>query len=228
MSSFLSDSSSRRRFLRQSAVGISSAWLSTNWSALLSAATHARHQAAAGSPAKFEFFTPVEAVEIDAIASRIVPTTDTPGAREAGAVHFIDRALLTFASDAQPLIRPGMAELELRTSELFPALHKFSEATPDQQDEILRSLDPQSAAKPSGRRGGRPKAQDLFEAIRQLTIVGFLADPDSRGNPNGFGWKLIGREREHSFMPPFGYYDKDYPGWQPAGAETASGAKDGE
>jgi hypothetical protein len=27
---------------------------------------------------------------------------------------------------------------------------------------------------------------------------------------------VIGREPAHSFQPPFGYYDKDYPGWQPA------------
>ena len=47
--------------------------------------------------------------------------------------------------------------------------------------------------------------------------MGFLIDPDSdkRGNRDGVGWKVIGREREHMFQPPFGYYDKDYPGWQP-------------
>jgi hypothetical protein len=43
-----------------------------------------------------------------------------------------------------------------------------------------------------------------------------LIDPDFGGNPNGVGWKVIDREREHIFQPPFGYYDKDYPGWQPA------------
>ena len=30
---------------------------------------------------------------VDAIAARILPTTDTPGAVEAGAVFYIDRAL---------------------------------------------------------------------------------------------------------------------------------------
>jgi hypothetical protein len=49
-----------------------------------------------------------------------------------------------------------------------------------------------------------------------------LIDPDSDkgGNRDGVGWKVIGREREHTFQPPFGYYDKDYPGWQPLSKEA--------
>jgi hypothetical protein len=27
------------------------------------------------------------------------------------------------------------------------------------------------------------------------------------------GWKLIGFEDRHVFEPPFGYYDRDYPGF---------------
>ena len=29
----------------------------------------------------------------------------------------------------------------------------------------------------------------------------------------GVGWKLIGFEDRHVFQPPFGYYDRDYPGF---------------
>jgi len=36
-----------------------------------------------------------------------------------------------------------------------------------------------------------------------------------RGNRDGVGWRVIDRDREHTFQPPFGDYDKDYPGWQP-------------
>ena len=57
----------------------------------------------------------------------------------------------------------------------------------------------------------------FFKAVRQHTLGGFLIDPDSDrgGNRDGVGWKVIGREREHMFHPPFGYYDTDYKGWQP-------------
>jgi hypothetical protein len=52
--------------------------------------------------------------------------------------------------------------------------------------------------------------------------MGFLIDPDSdkRGNRDAVGWKLIGRAPGHMFQPPFGYYDKDYPGWQPNSPDT--------
>src|SRR5258708_7230844 len=60
-----------------------------------------------------------------------------------------------------------------------------------------------------------PLVKPFFETVPVHTIVGFLIDPDSGGNSDGVGWKLIGRDREHTFQPPFGYYDKDYAGWQP-------------
>jgi hypothetical protein len=103
---------------------------------------------------------------------------------------------------------------------MFPGLEKFSAATDGQQDEILRSLDKRSSS-PTRPFRPRPLAQNFFETLRQHTLAGFLIDPDSnrRGNRGGVGWHLIGREREHMFQPPFGYYDKDYPGWQPATAD---------
>jgi len=62
-----------------------------------------------------------------------------------------------------------------------------------------------------------PSASSFFETVRLHTIVGFLIDPDAGrgGNRDGVGWKLIGRDRDHMFRPPFGHYDKDYAGWQP-------------
>jgi hypothetical protein len=104
--------------------------------------------------------------------------------------------------------------LQARVRELFPAVEKFSSATPEQQDEVLLSLDQHAFASPRPFRP-RPDAQTFFETLRQHTIAGFLIDPDTGGNRDGVGWKVIGREREHMFQPPFGYYDKDYPGWQP-------------
>ena len=212
---------SRRGFLSHSLSGISAAWVAAHWPAMLSAATHARQAAQSASPSKFEFFSPEQAAEIDAISSRIIPSTDTPGAHEAGVVFFIDRALVTFAKDNQKLYTEGLPALQLRVRELFPAVQKFSAATPEQQDQVLESLDEQSGAggrNPYRAHGG---AQSFFETLRVHTISGFLIDPDAnkRGNRDGAGWKVIGRDREHMFMPPFGYYDKDYPGWQPNPAD---------
>jgi Gluconate 2-dehydrogenase subunit 3 len=180
----------RRAFLAKGMTGFTAAWASAHWPALLAAAQHAHHAAQSPAPVKFEFFTPEQAVEIDAITARIIPTDETPGAHEAGVVYFIDRALTTFAKDAQKTYH-----------------------------EALHSLDEGGATSRRGFRS-RPGAQNFFETLRQHTIMGFLIDPDYGGNHEGAGWKVIGREREHTFQPPFGYYDKDYRGWDAEAKEA--------
>ena len=216
----MQDALSRRRFLFHSVNSFSATWIATHWPAALAAAQHAHNSAQSAAPPRFDFFTPGLAEEVDAVAARIIPTDETPGAREAGVVYFIDRALTTFASDDRRLYIEGMAELQTVASERFPSVEKFSRATTEQQDEILRSLNENAAPNDRPFRP-RPLAQNFFEKLRQHTIAGFLIDPDSdlRGNRDGVGWRVIGREREHVFQPPFGYYDKDYPGWQPAAAD---------
>ncbi len=201
----------RRNFLLRAGTGLSAAWFSANWPALLSAATRARHAAQSATPPKLEFLTPDEAVEIEVIAARILPTDDTPGAREAGVVYFIDRSLATFGAEDQKTYREGLPDFQARVSEMFPGVSKFSGLQTEQQDAVLHSFDENRA---------RPGAKNFFETLRQHTIAGFLIDPDYGGNHDGAGWKVIGREREHTFQPPFGYYDRDYPGWQPVAKET--------
>lgn len=51
--------------------------------------------------------------------------------------------------------------------------------------------------------------------MRYLTVVGFLASPRYGGNRNGIGWEVIGFKDEHTFQPPFGYYDREYTGFVP-------------
>ena len=212
----------RRAFLGRGAAGLTAAWLTSQWPAMVSAASHAHAAAASPHPAKFEFFTPEEAAEVEAIASRIIPSDETPGAKEAGVVYFIDRALVTFASDSQKAYREGLPELHAILAEKFPAARKFSAATAEQQDAVLEEL---SKASPTtrARRGNRaaPNSQPFFETVRYHAIAGFLIDPDSdrRGNKDGVGWKVIGRDPGHVFQSPFGDLDKNYPGWQPVNAE---------
>jgi hypothetical protein len=212
----------RRDFLLRSCSSLTAIWISSHWPSLCSAATHARHAVQAPETVKLGFFTPAQAVEVDAICARIIPTTDTPGAREAGVVYFIDRALTTFAIEQQKDYREGLPELEVRTHELFPTVEKFSGATPEQQDEVLRLYD-ETVAKPSRRPFRGMSGSNFFETVRTQTIVGFLLDPDAGGDPKGVGWTVIGREREHMFHSPFGFYDKDYAGWRPISPASGKG-----
>jgi gluconate 2-dehydrogenase gamma chain len=209
---------SRRRFLVNSLSSIPATWVAAHWPAALAAAQHAHNSAQSATAPKFEFFTAELAAEVEAMVARIIPTDETPGAREAGVVYFIDRALATFASDVRTVYVEGMAEVQNRVRELFPSVGKFSLATGEQQDEVLGSVEDKTVAtdRPFG---PRPLAPNFFETLREHTIAGFLIDPDSDrpGNRDGVGWRVIGRVREHAFQPPFGDYDQDYPGWQPVG-----------
>jgi gluconate 2-dehydrogenase gamma chain len=208
----------RRDFLLRGCSSLSAVWISSHWPALLSAARHARESAQSASP-KLEFFTPEQAIEVDAITARIIPTDDTPGAHEAGVVYFMDHALTTFFADDQKTYRDGLPEFAARAKEMFPALERFSVATLEQQEAILHSFDDDHPAQNRPFRTNAA-AKNFFETLYYHTVTAFLLDPDSGGDPKGIGWKLIGRDRQPMFQPPFGYYDKDYAGWQPISGEA--------
>ena len=191
----------RRGFLLAAVRGAGGVWSVLHWPAILAAADHAAEMREAVPPAKLEILTADQAAEIEAAASRILPTDDTPGAREAGVIYFIDRALATFAADGRDGYEKGLPVLQAKTQELFPNTPKFSQATADQQDAVLKALE----------------GQPIFELIRSHAIMGFLADPMRGGNRGEAGWKLIGYDDSPAFAPPFGYYDRDYPGWRPQG-----------
>ncbi len=75
----------------------------------------------AGSPtADFETLDADTAAEIEAIAAQIIPSTGGSGAREAGVIYFIDRALSTFALDDREAYRTGIAQIQRKRKELFP------------------------------------------------------------------------------------------------------------
>ncbi len=211
--------SARRDFLFHLGGIAGTALISTQWPSIAAAAQHA-HQAAATKQA-FEVLTPEQAKEVQAIAARIIPTDELPGATEAGVVYFIDHALKTFASDTLPLYQKGLPEVNRTTAEMFPGVNSFSVATPEQQDKILAELFADHPSDSGSRRRNQPAAtNDFIQAIWFHTISGFLVDPEGGGNRDFAGWKVIARDPAHSFSPPFGYYDKDYPGWQPAPAES--------
>lgn len=196
-----SHESTRRAFLIRSMSGLGSAWLTANWPQILAAHEHARQAAQAEPPARFEFFTLEQAAEVEAVAAQIIPSDDTPGAREARAIYFIDRALATFDRDKQRLYSEGLVHLQAKTKELFPATAKFSAATEEQQIAVLKAIE----------------KEEFFETARTHTIAGFLCDPERGGNYQQVGWKLIGFDGAHVNEPPFGYYDRDYPGWKASG-----------
>jgi hypothetical protein len=104
---------------------------------------------------------------------------------------------------------------------MFPGVTSFSAATPEQQDKILTELSATQLSQTGSRRRSQAQAGSGFlQTIWYDTVCGFLIDPEGGGNRDFAGWKVIGRDPAHSFSPHFGYYDKDYPGWQPLSTEA--------
>ena len=184
----------RRRFLLGSALGLSSAWLALRWPAIVAAQQHAQRLVESGQPVSFQFFSPQDAFEIEAVAAQIIPSDDAPGAREARVIYFIDRALTTFDVDKQLAYTQGLEDLQQKTLELFPVADRFSSLSSPQQIQLLTGIEHTS----------------FFELVRLHTITGYLSHPDYGGNHNQAGWKLIGFEDKMTYAPPFGYYDTEH------------------
>ena len=156
-----------------------------------SAQQHAHEAAQSSTPPPFQTLDAVTAAELDAITSQIIPSTDGPGAHEAGIVYFIDRALATFDSDLRESYRMGMASVQQKRKELFPDSASVAALKSEQQIQLIHAIE----------------KTDFFELLRTHTLYGFLGNPSYGGNRDKVGWKLIGFEDRGAFQPPFGYYD---------------------
>ena len=200
------DGNSRRSFLRSSGGLLTGVWIAAHWPAIAAAAHHADKASAAPAPLELEFLNPAEAADVEAISAQIVPSGATPGAREAHAVHFIDRALATFFSDWSKDFRAGLAQFQSAYRASKPASASFAQAAPDAQIAYLKTVD------------GTP----FFDAVRTLTLLGMFSSPKYGGNFGGAGWKLMGFVDQHAFTPPFGFYDREYTGFVPYPTEKHS------
>jgi hypothetical protein len=176
---------SRRRFLKSTGVfGGASLFRigAPSLAAMTQAACTARDNEAA-----FKTLGAAEAADFAAIAARIIPTTDTPGATEAGVIWFWDHALGGYfdwiLDDVRALREQMIASLDTPFTELSAA----------EQDAALKTV------------------EDDFrfdEYWRCLTIFGFFAMAKHGGNKDYLSWDLIGFKGHHgAWAPPFGYYD---------------------
>ena len=174
---------SRRDFLQSSGTLTGVTLLRIGSPALVAisqSACTAREQAAA-----FTVLGEREAADLTAIAARIIPTTDTPGATEAGVIYFIDNALAAEMSGELDAVRQGLAAFNA-------ALRQVPPGRPDSTN-----------YRPTSRTRSLPPAR-----MRIMTIFGFFAMSRYGGNKNHIGWDLIGFEGHHGvWQYPFGDYD---------------------
>ena len=132
-----------------------------------------------------ENLTAAEADLLEAICARIIPSNASgPGAREARAAHFIDRALGGALASSKPAYTAGFAALDryCRSSRGKP----FLELPERDQDSVLIDVETGAA---TGFQGG---SGAFFGMVRTHTLQGTFGDPFYGGNANFVGWDLIG------------------------------------
>ncbi len=190
---------SRRAFLAVAGTGLGAAWLAARPEDVAGAHEHAdaaRRAAARGeAPPPLEVLTPEQAADIEAVASRIIPTDDLPGAREAHVIQYVDRSLATWAADQREPLLAGLARFNRLVARRHRGRSRFAELTADQQLAFLSA-----------------NARDpFFQQARDLTILGMFANPSWGGNFEGAGWRVLGFEPRYAWQPPFGEYDAEPP-----------------
>jgi gluconate 2-dehydrogenase gamma chain len=145
--------------------------------------------------AAFENITSAEAREFEAITSRILPTTDTPGAREAGVIWFIDKTYGSIYAEFLANDRVMLADFQSGVAAIFSGAELFSDLDEADQDNYLRSRE----------------RTEFFETVRFKTMAGVFGLNSWGGNQNDVGWKLVGMDGPpHAWSYPFGYYDAEY------------------
>jgi len=189
----MNDLHNRRAFLRAAAAaGV--AWAAADVLQVEDALAWAGQQAASRTAATTTALTKAQADVIDALVSRVIPSVDgRPGAHEAGAAYFIDRALGTFNASQKTLYADGIADLNRRAAAREPGTASFAALPPSVQDEVLREIE----------------QTPFFQAARFDAIVGTFALPSYGGNREYAGWHMLGFEHQPRFQAPFGYYDAD-------------------
>jgi len=199
---------SRREFLAATGGIAGSLWLSLHWRSV-EAAAHEAHAAATSEHAPtLKWLSATEAADTDALSACIVPSGETPGAREARVVVFIDRALSSFFAGQADEFRSGLQA----TQRKFSAAHAgkaFAAASAEQQIAFMQTIE----------------SSPFFTQLRLLTIVGLLSSPKYGGNFGGLGWKVMGFADRHAFVAPFGYYDRNYAGFEPYLPSSTPGAE---
>ena len=127
--------------------------------------------------------TPSEFKVLEAMAGRILPATDTPGAIEAGAAYYIDQALADPYKPQLLRYRRGLGELERYCATKYDA--SFVVLSEAQQDAVLEDVE-------AGRVTDVQSGPQFFELVRRHVLEGVFCEPYYGGNRDLIGWRLVG------------------------------------
>lgn len=132
---------------------IMSSTLATVWSSC---------QTATSDGYEMELLSSNEGSILAEIVEVIIPTTDTPGAKEAGVHHFIDRYLSEILpEEAQNQFKEGLTKFEASCKEAYGK--SFTKLSEEEKIEFMTSV------------ADGEEHREFFEAAKSLTLQGYFS-----------------------------------------------------
>jgi gluconate 2-dehydrogenase gamma chain len=156
---------------------------------------NAAAQAALQPREPLETLSATESDTLEAIVARLIPSdVNGPGAPEARAAHYIDRALGGALASSRPAYAAGLAAIEqyARTTKG----ESFVKLSPEDQDAVLTEMERNAAT------GFTPNSATFFNLVRDHTLQGMFCDPYYGGNANFVGWDLLGYPGVRTVVSP--------------------------
>lgn len=206
------DTIPRRDFLKGAALGTAAAMTTAAPAAAQAIVPAAAPSSAAGTadePQPWLTLNPTEAAFITAAVDTLIPSDElSPSGSDCGVAVFIDRQLAGAFGSGARLYRQGPFlkakpelgyQLALTPREFFragiAAANDFSRRTYGKDFDRLSPQDREAACKTMERdKAGFPgfSSSMFFNALLQLTMEGFFADPIYGGNRDKASWKMVG------------------------------------
>ncbi|MDE2978862.1 MAG: gluconate 2-dehydrogenase subunit 3 family protein [Acidobacteriota bacterium] len=155
---------------------------------------HLHQQKPGGEPAPLTVLTEHQANTLSAIAERILPATDTPGAGDAEIPGFVDRLLAGWLPDAaRDHLLAELDGFDDRCRERHPDAAGFLDLGESAQDELLTEAQDEALAQRNGRafyrNPNRLHQQPFFDLVKWLTLFGYYTS--EAGMKSELGHRIV-------------------------------------
>src|SRR6478672_3565612 len=142
-----------------------------------------------------ENLTAAESDILEAIAARLIPSDEHgPGAREARAAHYIDRALGGALASSRQAYASGLAALDRYATSSRGK--RFLDLSNTDKDSVLIDVETGAAT------GFTGSSAQFFGLVLNHTRQGMFGDPYYGGNANFVGWDLLGYPGIRTMVTP--------------------------
>jgi gluconate 2-dehydrogenase gamma chain len=134
----------------------------------------------------YRFFTPEEALCVIAFCEQIIPKDQSPGATDAGVIHYIDRQLSGVFHYDQETYRNGIKNLQnycrIKSGKNFESLMVI------EQVKVMKLMESNQIGEKDWS-SGHPS--DFFNLILSHTMQGFYGSPIHGGNKDFMSFEML-------------------------------------